>query len=192
VANVVDDIEYLVRAAAEGDLHASKQLVERYGNVVWATVRRFRLPDADAQDAVQNTWLRMLEHVGEVREAERLPGWLATTARRECLKIVQQSRREAVGLDGTCTDLAADSSPGPERVNLDREMSGLLWKHLSELPPSGRDMLVTLFASDRPCYAEYARNTGMPIGSIGPRRMRYLRTLRQRLEKAGLGAHAWQ
>ncbi len=192
VANVDGEVEHLVRAAADGDPAAQGELVQRYANVVWATVRRFRLRDADAQDAVQNTWLRMMEHVGEVRDAERLAGWLATTARRECLKLLQQSRREPAGLNAEIMERAADISSAPEHVSIDRTMSGLLWKHVAELPAPGRDLLMTLVAADRPHYAEYARATGMPIGSIGPRRMRYLRTLRRRLEKAGLGEHAWR
>lgn len=184
--------EELVRAASEGSLHAGEQLVQRYAGVVWATVRRFRLRDADAQDAVQGTWLLMFEHLGSVRDADRLPAWLATTARRECLRILQQSRRCVLGLESDMAERADESAPNPERSAVDRAMGALLWKHVADLPPAGRDLLMTLVTTDAHRYAEYARATGMPIGSIGPRRMRYLRTLRQRLEKAGLGAHAWR
>src|SRR4051812_18610995 len=71
----------LVGAARAGDRAALGRLTSRYANVVWATVRRMRLCDADAHDAVQNTWLAMIEHLGDLRDAERLAGWLATTAR---------------------------------------------------------------------------------------------------------------
>lgn len=191
IASAAGTTEELVRAASNGDLYARAELVERYANVVWGTVRRFRLSDADAQDAVQNTWLLMIEHLSALRDANRLAGWLATTARRECLRMLQQSRQEAVGLDAEMMDRTEDVSPSPERSAVDRAMSSLLWKHVAELPPGGRDLLMALVGSDAPPYAEFARATGMPIGSIGPRRMRYLRTLRQRLEKAGLGANAW-
>jgi hypothetical protein len=54
----------LVRAARNGDPRASEQLIDRYTSVVWPTVRSFRLREADVHDAVQNTWLRMIEHLG--------------------------------------------------------------------------------------------------------------------------------
>jgi RNA polymerase sigma factor (sigma-70 family) len=160
--------------------------------VVWSTVRSFRLRDADAHDAVQNTWLRMIEQLGTVRDAERLPGWLATTARRECLKIVRDSRREVAGLEPTVFERADEGSLSPERIVIDRTMNTLLWERVAELPRPARHMLVTLTGPDAPRYDEFARSSGLPIGSIGPKRMRYLRELRRRLEGSGLGVQAWQ
>jgi RNA polymerase sigma factor (sigma-70 family) len=170
---------------------AQEKLILRYVNVVWQTVRRFRLREVDAQDAVQNTWMLMIEHLHALRSAEALPGWLATTARRECLKIVRQSQRDDLGLTAEIADRADDRSPTPEHWVVDSAMRDLLWKHVGKLPARGREMLATLVASSESRYKEYASVAGMPIGSIGPTRKRYLGTLRRSLEEAGLGAHAW-
>jgi RNA polymerase sigma factor (sigma-70 family) len=182
----------LVRAARAGDSAAMERLVNRYANVVWATVRAFRLRDADAHDAVQNTWLRMIEHLGDLRDMERFPGWLATTARREALTILRRARREVVGLDPAEWESVDRSIPGPEGHVVDSAMHELLWHQVAELPPAGRAMVTVLTASDAPSYGDYARVTGMPIGSVGPRRMRYLRRLRLSLEHRGLGSQAWR
>lgn len=61
------------------------ELLRRYGKLVSTTVRSFRLLEADALDAIQLTWLRLAENAERVQYPERLGGWLATTARRECL-----------------------------------------------------------------------------------------------------------
>ena len=53
----------------------------------------YRLQEADARDATQRTWLRMLENHQQIREPEALGGWLKTTARRECLRILAEQRR---------------------------------------------------------------------------------------------------
>jgi RNA polymerase sigma factor (sigma-70 family) len=182
----------LVSAARQGDVLAREQLVERYGGLVWSTVRSFRLGDADAHDAVQTTWLRMIEQLGRIRDGDRLGAWLATTARRECLRIIGRRRRELVGADTALADRPDDASPTPERATVDRAMADLLWAHVADLPAGGRDLLVTMTRSDRPPYAEYARRTGMPVGSIGPTRMRYLKRLRHQLEESGLDVHAWR
>jgi len=64
----VDTTEELVHAASAGDSAARERLIQRYERLVQATVRRFRLSEADAQDAVQNTWLRMIERmIGALR-----------------------------------------------------------------------------------------------------------------------------
>ena len=186
-----DSTRVLVGAAQDGDRRAVDLLIDRYASVVWATARSFRLGEADVHDAVQNTWLRMIEHLGDLRDADRLPGWLATTARRECLSIVRQGRREVVGLDPAVVESVEAGTPDPERAVIERSMGALLWARVAELPPTGRVMVTTLTGADAPSYQEFARVSGMPIGSIGPRRMRYLRRLRGVLERCDLGPRAW-
>jgi DNA-directed RNA polymerase specialized sigma24 family protein len=90
---VPDDLlPSLVRAAAGGDSHAWKQLVERFADLVWSICRSYRLTDQDAADAVQLTWLHLLEHLDRIRDPQRLAGWLATTCRRECQALLRRSR----------------------------------------------------------------------------------------------------
>jgi RNA polymerase sigma factor (sigma-70 family) len=182
----------LVDAARNGDPRAMEHIIENYANVVWSTVRSLRLGDADLHDAVQNTWLRTIEHLGDLRDPERLPGWLATTARREALKILRHRRREMIGLAPTVTERADLAAPGPEHEVIDRTMHDLLWTRLADLPPAGRHMVMILTGSDAPSYEDFARSSGMPVGSIGPRRMRDLRRLRHSLERSGLGPQAWR
>ena len=87
----------LVRAAADGDGRAWGEIVVRYGDLVRATVAGFRLQQADAADAVQNTWLRALERIGTVREPERLGGWLTTVARRHTWRRRVEGSRASAG-----------------------------------------------------------------------------------------------
>ena len=83
----------LLRTAVGGDPAAWEELVRRYEPAVAAMVTGFRLQEADARDAMQRTWLRMLESHRQIREPEALGGWLKTTARRECLRILAEQRR---------------------------------------------------------------------------------------------------
>jgi len=182
----------LVCAARTGDPRAVEQLIDRYAGVVFSTVRSLRLGEADVHDAVQNTWLLMIEHLGDLRDAERLPGWLATTARREALKILRSRRREFAGLGQGVVERADRAAPGPEGEVIARAMHDQLWARVAELPAAGRSMLMALTGADAPSYREFARASGMPMGSIGPRRMRYLRQLRHLLERAGLGPEAFR
>ncbi|MFV0523256.1 MAG: sigma factor [Acidimicrobiales bacterium] len=65
--------------------------------MVWSVVRSFRLPDDDAADAAQMAWLRALEHLGTVRDLERIGLWLATITRRECLRLIERRTRHDGG-----------------------------------------------------------------------------------------------
>jgi RNA polymerase sigma factor (sigma-70 family) len=83
----------LVTQARNGDKPAWDALVDRYAPLVWSICRRYRLVGADADDAGQAVWLRLVDQVGQIRDPAALPGWLATTTRRECGRIVRAARR---------------------------------------------------------------------------------------------------
>src|SRR5690242_3963988 len=73
--------------AAGGDQHAWDTIVTAYGEMVWGIARSYRLSRPDAADVVQASWLKLVEHVGDIRDGDRLGAWLATTTRREALAL---------------------------------------------------------------------------------------------------------
>ena len=77
----------LVTRARNGEEQAWDALVERYAPLIWSICRRHRLGNADAEDVGQSVWLRLAEQLHKIRDPAALPGWLATTTRRECLRI---------------------------------------------------------------------------------------------------------
>jgi RNA polymerase sigma factor (sigma-70 family) len=160
-----------------GDPTAWEEIVRRYGRLVTATVRSFRLQNADALDAVQMTWLRLGENALRIQSPERLPGWLATTARRECLHILRQAKRASGPID------VADPSMDPERRAIDADTARTLWNLVDELPPRQRTLLRALFTDQPRPYTEVSRTTGIPAGAIGPTRARALAKLRCSLEQ---------
>jgi RNA polymerase sigma factor (sigma-70 family) len=167
--------DQLLRSAGGGDERAWTEIVERYRGLVSAVVRSYRLQDADAHDAEQRTWLRLVEHRDSVRDPERLGGWLATTASRECLRVLRESR-------AVVTD-ELDAVPDPDRTVEDRVVDAdtvsRLWRIVAALPPRGRTIMMELFAEEPRPYAEVARATSIPIGSLGPSRARLVERVRR-------------
>lgn len=174
----------LVRFAMAGDRAAWEQLVDMYSGLVWAVTRLFRLCDADAADVAQSTWLRLLEHIEQIHDASRVGPWLATTARRECLRLVAQRKR--VVLTGEDADLDRNDGTQDE---IDASLLAVERSHdvndaLLQLPPRWRDIM-TLLSADPPVpYEEISRTLNVPIGSIGPTRRRCLRRLQDLLQEA--------
>jgi RNA polymerase sigma factor (sigma-70 family) len=185
-ANATDTaIDPLLRIG-DGDPTAWGEILHRYGKLVSTTVRSFRLPEADTLDAIQMTWLRLAENADRVQFPERLGGWLATTARRECLHILRQAKLEAHRTD-VASETVSQPSAGPEQRVIDAHTTQTLRKLIDELPPLRRTLLRMLF-SDAPCsYAEVARIAGIPLGGIGPTRARALRQLRDKLDQYQMG-----
>ena len=77
----------LLQLAATGDQAAWNDLVDRFDQMVWSVARSFRLDDATAKDVSQTVWLKLIENISKIEDPERLPGWLATTCRREAIRV---------------------------------------------------------------------------------------------------------
>jgi RNA polymerase sigma factor (sigma-70 family) len=180
---IQDETSTLVRRAAEGDQEAWDTLVVRYSGLLWAVVRRFRLDDEQAADVLQTTWLRLVENIGSIRDPARLPGWLATTARRRCLDAVTASARQQPIADGF--DPPTPDS-GPEASVLQSERNSMVRRALDRLPERDRALLTMLVADPPRSYEEISARLRMPVGSIGPTRARALRRLRGELEASHL------
>jgi DNA-directed RNA polymerase specialized sigma24 family protein len=82
-AAVLPGTSELVARASAGDQVGWDQLVDRYGGLVWAVARAHGLGPADAGVVSQVTWLRLTQHLGSLRQPERLEDWLLRTAVRE-------------------------------------------------------------------------------------------------------------
>ncbi|WP_103347726.1 RNA polymerase sigma factor [Amycolatopsis sp. CA-128772] len=180
------DTTTLLEAAARGDQASWDALVNRYASLLWSVARAHRLSDADAADAVQTTWLKLVENLGRIKDPERLPGWLATTARHECLRQLRRGDRERPTDDQVWQSEAA---PGPavDAALLLDERDAALWRALDKLSDQCRQLLRLLMATPPPSYAEVSAALDMPVGSIGPTRQRCLGRLRERAGQAGLG-----
>jgi RNA polymerase sigma factor (sigma-70 family) len=169
----------LVRAAAAGDSKAWNGLVSRYVALLWSIAFRHGLNENDAADVVQNTWLRLFEHIDDVREPARVGAWLATTAQREALRIVAQHKR-MVPSDDEATFDGADRLQAPvDEQLLARELADEAVAALDALPPTWRALVVALTQDPPLTYEEIVADLGVPIGSIGPTRGRSVRKLRE-------------
>ena len=176
----------LVRAAASGDQQAWELLVERYSGLLWAITRSYRLTSAECADVIQTAWLRLVEHLGRLREPEYVGAWLATTTRRECLRVVRARARVEPVSDDAVFDRAEPGHPTPEDEALRKELDTMLWQAVDALSDRCRQLLRVLAAIPPPSYQEVSAALGMPIGSIGPTRARCLERLRHELGTMGI------
>ncbi len=165
----------LVARATAGDRDAWNQIVERYAPLVYSICTRYRLSQPDVEDAGQRVWLLLVEQIGQLREPAALPGWLATTTARECLRTLRMAQRSG---------RLANSAPFAEDAAIDAgiltaERDAALHAALAKLPARCQQLLAMLSSDPPRSYAEISAALGIPIGSIGPQRTRCLNRLRQ-------------
>lgn len=170
-----------VRRAAAGDQSAWDELVGSFTRLLWSVATSHRLGPADSAEVVQTTWLRLVENLDRITQPEAVGGWLATTARRESLRLLKLRGREVLVDDEAQIDREAPvAAPTPEAQVLDRDRDRTVRLAFEQLPERCR-VLLHLVVVVAPPYAEVAAALDMPIGSIGPTRARCLDRLRRLL-----------
>jgi RNA polymerase sigma factor (sigma-70 family) len=174
----------LVIRARNGERSAWEALVERYSPLVWSICRRWQLDRTDAEDVGQAVWLRLLEQLDNLRDPAALPGWLATTTKRECDRVQAAAYRSACrrafgesALD--LEDLPDRQNPTAEDELMVAERHAALRAAFADLPPDCQRLLALLIADPPVPYAEISSRLCIAVGSIGPYRSRSLDRLRR-------------
>jgi len=184
-----EEAAFFVKGAADGDRAAWESLVDAYGGLIWAITRNHRLLAGDAADVSQTVWLRLLENIERLNDPGRVGAWLATTARRECLRVSARRKRTVLVADER--DLEPDPLYARTAVELD---DGLLLAERDEalraafetLNPRCRELLRLMLLDPAPSYEEISAALDMPVGSIGPTRGRCLDKLRALVKTSGI------
>jgi len=173
----------LLRRASEGDDAAWREVVSHYQRLVYATIRSFRVTPGDAEDLFQETFLRLHRHASGLRDSRALTRWLVVTARHLCLDHLERTKVRSQ-VETTPEPGSSEETPLSEILLLERAQ--WIREGIRELPPRCRDLLWMLyFEQESPDYEAAARAFGMPVGSIGPTRMRCLEHLLRILRTRG-------
>ncbi len=168
----------LLADLAAGDDATWQTTVRRYERLLRSSARAVLRSDADVDEAVQRTWVLLLRNATRIHDPEALPGWLATTARREALAIVRAQQR-TVPTEDVAEHVApedADMAGGLMRL----ELRTALLDAVATLPESQR-LVVRAMLRGEQSYDSLSRELAMPRGSLGPLRGRAIRTLRAQL-----------
>jgi RNA polymerase sigma factor (sigma-70 family) len=182
-----EEIAELVKLAAAGEREAWDALVRRFNGLIWAIVHKHRLSLADSQDVTQVVWLRLLENVSSLRDPSRVGGWLAATARHECLRLIRLGNR-TIPTVNELLESETVPEPSPEDIVATSEHQRAVFKTIRMLDQRCQQLL-ELSAYQLP-YQVISELLDMPIGSIGPTRGRCLDQVRELLRAGGINPNA--
>jgi RNA polymerase sigma factor (sigma-70 family) len=174
------ELESLVQAVRANDNAAWSELVRRYDARLRTIARSYRLSPADVDDVLQAVWLRLYQKLDGVREPSAIAGWLATTTRRESLRVLQLHVREQLTDDPEL--LEGPELERPETELLASERHDVLRRALGTLPTHQRRLMVLIASAPAAGYDKISATLDMPVGSIGPTRARSLARLKRHPE----------
>lgn len=179
-----DHLARLVEAAAAGDDSAFEKIVDQFSALAWSVCRSYQLSRTESEDAVQGVWLRVVQHLGSLREPSRVAGWIATTARRECLAVIRARGRisSIEPVEAVLRSVGTD----PSEPILVSERRRVVRDALANLDDRCRELLALACQSPAISYEDIGLILSMPVGSIGPTRARCIEKLRRNRSLAAL------
>jgi len=172
-----DRITALMSAARQGSDDAVGELVTEFSPLLWHVARAAGLSSGHAEDVLQTVWMRLLEHLDEIRTPAALGGWLVVTTKREAWRVRAAERKQIPADTDSFAQLPDQGLGSEERALLD-DQRRTLWAAIRQLSPRCQELLRIIAFVPQADYAAVAAKLGMRIGSIGPTRGRCLAKLR--------------
>lgn len=172
----------LIAGCRAGDAAAWEQVLALYERLVYSIPLSYGLTREEAADIAQLTFTALLQALDTLAAESQLAPWLATVARRNSWRVLQQQRRRSPddldALDAAAALIDRDSATPLERW----ELVEWLNSGLGRMGERCRALLIALyFEGGEPAYSEIAARLGIPVGSVGPTRARCLEQLRRLL-----------
>lgn len=181
------DGELIARCLA-GSNDAWSDLVTRHSARIFSIALKYGLTHDDAVDVLQTVCLQWWQNLDQIRDADRLSGWLTTVTGRAAMRVITARRRERMTqepFDDEVASRAADPSQAVEDEVLAAERSTDLRRALARLDTRCQRLLTLLyFMPVPPEYETIAQEFGLAEGSIGALRQRCLSRLRRQVEGA--------
>lgn len=178
----------LVDECLGGSDAAWETLVDKYKNLIYSIILKYRASTEEAADIFQGVWLDAYNDLPKLRKKNALKPWLISLTTHQCYHWKQKQKRQDFRETGESKieDLEELATVDPTIVE-DLERDQLIREAIFNLSARCQDMIRLLFFSDPPLpYKEVAEKLGLATGSIGFIRGRCLQRLQKQLEKQGL------
>ncbi len=186
----VSDELSLVLAAKDGDVAAFEELVRRYDRNVFRIAQHITQNREDAEDVVQDAFLKAYENLGQFQGQSKFYTWLVRIAVNEALMKLRRRRPERmVSLDeevktedDSVPREVADWSPNPEQLYSQAELHDILTRTIQGLPSGFRTVFV-LRDVEGLSTEETAEALDLSIPAVKSRLLRARLQLRERLSR---------
>jgi RNA polymerase sigma factor (sigma-70 family) len=170
--------ELLAIRCALGERDAFDELMTRWHEPIWRYLRRLTGSDDAAADLAQDTWLKVMRGIANLREPASLRPWLFGIARRVAMDRLRRQYTQAVDPDAVLEDIAA-----PEiDAGLESDLAALE-SRMESLPLRERETLALFYLRELG-IEEIAALLAIPAGTVKSRLHRARRLLRNTYEGA--------
>jgi RNA polymerase sigma-70 factor, ECF subfamily len=140
----------LVARARERDEFAIRTLIQRHNQRLYRIARGILRDDAEAEDAMQEGYLKAFSHLDDFEGNAAIGTWLCRIVMNEALSRLRQRRptvewnsmEDAGMLSAEIIRFSTETRPDPERAAAQRQIRGLLEQAIDRLPDDFRIVLI--------------------------------------------------
>lgn len=176
------DVAQLIEQCCAGDQTAWARLVDSLAGYVFAIARRHGLREDQCEDVAQTVFSTLARRIHQIRQSAALQGWLATTTKRECWRVLKTAHRAAQAAKSSDREPSMESGSDEPLLRLEAAQSVRI--ALERIGHKCRVLIEELFLrASTPDYSAIAARLSIPIGSIGPTRNRCLAKLAELLRQ---------
>ena len=180
--------EILVQKTLTGDQNAFAKLVQRYQAEMYALAYRIVGNSQDAQERVQDAFLKAYQKLAQLEDASNFRSWLRTITANECRSWLRRQNIDTVPINEV-DDMTADEA-GADVLLEREEMQAAIMRAIESLSPKNRQVIESFYIEGR-SYDEISNRLGISINAVAARLHKSRRQLQLRLRYLLGGLVAW-
>ncbi|MFH1737851.1 MAG: RNA polymerase sigma factor [bacterium] len=182
------ELSGLVRQAQAGDRSAFGLLVEWYGGQAFAAAYAILGSREEAEDAVQEGFIKAFRHISRLKDPEKFAAWLRSIVRQECCGILRRCRRRAAFLADLAQEHLHRDPHGPKgRAGSEAYRKELWDRCISTLSERAREIVVLHYMEGYSCE-QIADHMGIREGTVKSHLFKARRKIEIRLRRLGIGS----
>ena len=182
------------RYCERGDIEAFECLLKEYEGPLYSYLLRFLRNPSEAEDALQEVWLKAIRRADSYRERGQFSSWLYRIAHNHCLDVLRR-RERLVELSpeteqkepGVWANRSDELSKNPFEILEEQELLAYLDQAVATLSPPIREVFVLRISSNL-SFREISEILGCPLGTVLGRMHQATLKIRERFEEMGLTA----
>ncbi len=168
----------LVERLKAGDHKAIDEIVEKYKNPLFAFIIRMGNDHSTSEDIFQETWIKVIKHVGNFRGDAKFSTWLFQIARNLCIDAGRMKKRGVyVPIEDYEDSLPCEHGIDPFRVLKAKQVQRIV----DSLPDKMKETVVLRYFHDFDEH-EISEVLGCPVGTVKSRLYRATNILRKKWE----------
>ena len=181
------DLRHITQAQG-GDVESFRILFDKYHRPVFNFIARMTGNSHDAEDIVQNVFIKIHAKLGSLQEPQAFTSWLFSTARNESINYIRKEKRHRYDSVEETTDSAVESTMrqekqrqlNPAQLLEDKDLSATVQDALNDIPDIHREAFL-LGVLEGHSYKEVAEILDCSVNNVKARVFRARALLTKKL-----------